>query len=86
MKADPKLSDRLELLRNKPVLAARNNVVKAMGIEHDLETSKWYLERKVKSEFSSRQEMTGPGGAPIGDPDPKTKEKIDKIFRDNIKK
>ena len=54
MEADPELLDRLETLRNRPVLLARTTVITA--IEKDAELALKYLERKVKGEFSPRQE------------------------------
>lgn len=45
-----------ELLKNSPKIVARRNVVKKLN-DGDLETSKWYLERKAKDEFSNRQEV-----------------------------
>lgn len=62
LKINPKFSDRIADLRNRPVLKARQTIVKA------LETSdgaKWYLERKAKKEFSSRSEITGADGGAI---------------------
>lgn len=56
--------DRKELLKKKPVLKARAIIMKELKNEnHD--TAKWYLERKAKDEFSTRQESTGVDGQPI---------------------
>lgn len=55
IKENPVLSDRLERLRHKPILAARQTVVKA--IKTDPEMALKYLERKNKKEFSTRQEV-----------------------------
>lgn len=52
------------LLRHKPTLKARANVVKDLHKEN-VDTSKWYLERKLKKEFSLRSELTGEDGANI---------------------
>jgi hypothetical protein len=82
-KANPALFDRFEMLRQNPMLKARNVIVKALQVE-DIDTAKWYAERKAKAEFSTRQELTGPGGAAMLDPDPETKKKIDKIFKENM--
>ena len=56
------LRDRLEGLRNKPVLKARQTIVKNLD---EVDTAKWYAERKRKSEFSTRVEQTGAGGGPL---------------------
>lgn len=56
------LKDRFEALLEKPSLKARQTVVNGLG---DVDVAKWYLERKVKKEFSTRQEVTGEGGKPI---------------------
>jgi hypothetical protein len=51
-------------LRDTPLLKARANVVKDLQKEN-VETSKWYLERKRKKEFSTRNEYTGEDGGGI---------------------
>lgn len=56
--------------KENPALLARRNVFKSIEDEQnsrskDKLNSKWYLERKVKSEFSQRQEVTGDNGSPI---------------------
>ena len=62
IKKDKGFSDRLDALRNRPVLKARGTVVKALDNPvHAFE----YLKRKRKSEFSERLEQTGAGGEPI---------------------
>lgn len=53
------LYDRFEALREKPVLKARQTIMKSLDIP---ETAKWYLERKKKSEFANRTELTGKDG------------------------
>ena len=47
---NPEIFDKLEALRNEPVLAARNTVVSA--VRSDPEIALKYLERKRKNEFS----------------------------------
>lgn len=54
IKYKPELFDRFEWLRNKPVLLARQEVVKWMRSNPDLALK--YLERKRKDEFSTKQE------------------------------
>jgi len=56
-------SERKELLKERPVLQARETVVKA--IQQDSHLAFKYLERKVKNEFSSRNEITGADGEAI---------------------
>ena len=51
----PKLVDRFEALRNKPVLMARQEVVKSFKWNPELALK--YLERKRKNEFSTKQEV-----------------------------
>lgn len=59
-KAHPEFSERKEQLKQRPKMRAKINVVKAMD-GGDLDTSKWYLERKAKDEFSAKlnTEITG---------------------------
>lgn len=57
----PEFVERKEQLKEKLVLKARTVVADALYKE-DKETAKWYLERKKKTEFSTRQEMTGEDG------------------------
>lgn len=42
-----------DLIRTKPSYKARTNVVKKIN-KGDIETSKWYLERKNKEEFGTK--------------------------------
>lgn len=60
---NPKFIQRKEALKERPVLLARQTVLKA--IESDPLTARWYLERRRKDEFSSRQELTGADGERI---------------------
>ena len=62
IKEYPKLSYKLERLREKPVLKARQTVVKSLD-QPDYAFK--YLERKKKDEFSPRQELTGKDGESI---------------------
>jgi predicted GIY-YIG superfamily endonuclease len=55
IKENPALYDRFERLREKPVLTARQTVVKAIAT--DSEIAMKYLERKKKNEFSPRTEV-----------------------------
>lgn len=58
-----KLREELEGLRNKPVLKARQSLVRGLD---DPDRALRYLERKRKSEFSLRQELAGPDGGNLG--------------------
>lgn len=62
IKKYPKLSYKLERLREKPVLKARQTVVRSLD---NPDYAFKYLERKKKDEFSPRQELTGKDGEPI---------------------
>lgn len=53
-KVDPELFDEIERLRERPVLKARQTIVKALD---DPEQAKWFLARKRKKEFSERTEQ-----------------------------
>lgn len=53
---EPELVDRFAALREKPVLLARQTVVKAVKENPDIALK--YLERKRKDEFSTRTETT----------------------------
>lgn len=59
MEEDEELKDRIHELQNKPILKARQTLVKALD---QPQHAQWYLERKRKAEFSPRQEVTGEDG------------------------
>ena len=59
----PELQEKFDKLREKPVLKAYNTIMKDLDKP---ESAKWYLERKRKKEFSTRKELTGEDGGPIG--------------------
>lgn len=50
------LLEEKELLKSKPSYKARTNIVGAID-EGDIETSKWYLERKNPDEFSTKSKQ-----------------------------
>lgn len=58
----PEFSEEKEELKKAPILKAKNVVVKSLD---DVNNAKWYLERKLKNEFSLRNEMTGADGKDI---------------------
>ena len=62
MKENQEFSDRIKALRERPVLKARQTIVKSLDNPSD---AQWYIERKRKKEFSLRKEMTGENGDPI---------------------
>lgn len=62
LKEHPEFANRLESLRQKPFLLARQTVVKNLT---NPEGAKWYLERKKKLEFAQRTELTGNEGEAI---------------------
>jgi hypothetical protein len=51
----PEFLDRKEILKNRPVLQARNSVIQAMRNDGNLALK--YLERKMKAEFSTQQQI-----------------------------
>jgi len=61
---DSKFADRIELAKEFLVQAARMVVSSAIK-QKDINTAKWYLERKAKEEFGVRTEVTGAEGEPI---------------------
>lgn len=63
-KRNPEFAERKEILKEKMIFQARKVINDAM-LEGDKETAKWYLERKKKSEFTTRQEVTGADGTSL---------------------
>ena len=61
---NPSFADRKAMLKEKLILKARSVISHALQNE-DEDTAKWYLERKCKKEFSTRQEVTGEDGESI---------------------
>ncbi len=59
VKKQPKFAERIKALRNRPILLARQTVVK--DIERDVNTAKWYLEHKRRQEFSLRHDIVSDG-------------------------
>lgn len=49
----PDFSDRIAKLRERPVLKARQTIVRSL---EDPKNAQWYIERKKKKEFSQRTE------------------------------
>ena len=63
-KEDPQFDLRCKTLRDRPLVKAMQNIAKAID-EGDLGVSRWVLERRVKEDFSIRQELTGEDGEAI---------------------
>lgn len=61
-KENPELKEKYDRLKEKPVLKARQTIAKALD---NVDVAKWYLERKLKGEFSLRSELTGKDGADL---------------------
>jgi len=78
--------NRIALLREKPLLKAIKTTVDSLS---DPKWATWYLERKMKNEFSLRSEVTGANGEPFileiwgGDAEKKKDEKNDDEDRDD---
>jgi hypothetical protein len=77
-KEHPEFIERKEALKQKPVLKARQTVVKAL---ENTEDAQWYLERKSKREFSTRQEVGIEGEIKVA-----KLEEIQKILQKSLKK
>ena len=56
---NPEFTERKEKLKERPILKARQTVVKALD---NPQQAQWFLERKVKNEFAQRSEVTGKDG------------------------
>lgn len=57
-KIHPEFIDRKEALKEKPILKARQTVVKSLD---NLQDAKWYLEKKRKKEFGNAVDFTTGG-------------------------
>ena len=72
---NPEFRDKKESLKRNLTLKAKMNVVESIE-SGEISSSKWWLERKNKEEFSLRVENTGKDGKDLIP---------DKIIRDDIK-
>lgn len=63
-KLNPSFTERIEGLRDLPKYTAKSNIIKKINTGSIFE-SEWWLERKAKDEFSTRNEMTGKNGDAI---------------------
>ena len=57
---NPEFSEKKELLKHRPKINAKFNVADAIE-NGDVDLSKWYLERKAKDEFSTKQDIAVSG-------------------------
>ena len=64
IKNSPKLSEMVEGEANKIDDMAESVVINAIK-DKDVQTAKWWLERRKRSVFATRTEMTGENGEPI---------------------
>ena len=55
--ANPEFAERKELLKEQIKTQAKLNIAEAIT-NKDADLSKWYLERKAKDEFSTKQEIS----------------------------
>lgn len=78
---DPEFADKMDRAREFPSMNSRKGIVKAIK-NGDVHSMKWWLERRSKDEFSTRQEVTGRGGRPFNEPlSPEEKAKVDSTLR-----
>ena len=64
----PDFVERKDLLKKALCLEARQVVADKIKKNKDIDTAKWYCERKMKDEFSNRAEITGAAGEPLTAP------------------
>lgn len=55
---NPEFAEQKEMLKEQPKMQAKLNVSEAIN-NKDADISKWYLERKAKDEFSTKQTIDG---------------------------
>lgn len=79
LKTDPEFSDRINALRERPVLKARQTAIAKMNESYS--NAMDYLSRKKKLEFSTRQEIGGIDGKDLI-PDPASRAKADELVAD----
>lgn len=61
LKADSDFSAKMKNAQDYPDVIAKMNLVRAMK-RNDIDVSKWWAERRMKGEFSTRSELTGKDG------------------------
>lgn len=64
--ANEQFKERKDLLKKRLILKSRIVVDKELD-DSNIDTAKWYLERKCKKEFSTKieSELSGPNGDPL---------------------
>ena len=72
----PGFVDQKEEWKENPILRAKVTVYNKLN---DIDTARWYLERKAKDEFAARGEITGAGGEDLI---PRLLDKIEKTKYD----
>lgn len=67
IKVNPEFATKADMLRSNLKMQAKKNISAAIQTSTltTTDTSKWYLERRAKDEFSNRQELTGADGKPM---------------------
>lgn len=60
--SNPDFAQEIEKWMQNPLIKAKSTIYNDLS---NPDTAKWYLERKLKDEFSTRQEMTGTDGEPF---------------------
>lgn len=81
MAEDPELKDRIEELQEKPILKARQTIIKSLDNPDD---ARWYLEKKKKREFGNSVDITS-GGEKITPSSPEAI-KIAEKYEEELKK
>lgn len=76
---NPTFLHRKEILKRTPSLMAKENIVNELK-KKNVNQSNWWLERKNKTEFSTRQETTGADGWPIEVIDPEAQKAVDRLM------
>ena len=55
-KENPEFREEMNRLKENPILKAKTNVVKEI-MDGDVNVSKWFLERRAREEFATKQEL-----------------------------
>jgi predicted DNA-binding transcriptional regulator AlpA len=65
IKENPEFANKVEHLQDNVKMHAKSNIEEAIREKKDIDTSKWFLERKSRAEFSTKQELEHSGGLSI---------------------
>lgn len=79
----PKFSEQKEELKNRPKLQAKVVIFEALK-KGDVNTAKWYLERKAKEEFGNHQTLQHTGEVVL--PIHERKKLVEEYMRDFLEK